>query len=109
MRLLELHAGAKHEPLKGSLSCVSIDSNPVYSAVSYEWGSFAASKEIQLDGQVLTIRPNLHSFLIRLRRRHIRRTLWIDAICIEQGKNSERAHQVRLMHAIYSGASEVLV
>jgi hypothetical protein len=35
--------------------------------------------------------------------------VWIDAICIDQGNDFERNHQVGLMRRIYSAASEVFV
>jgi hypothetical protein len=35
--------------------------------------------------------------------------LWVDAICINQGNNEERAQQVQLMAKIYSRATRVLV
>ncbi|KAJ9615144.1 hypothetical protein H2200_001218 [Cladophialophora chaetospira] len=104
-----LDPGTRFEPLKGSLTVVSLDAQPEYSAVSYEWGPFSASKEIEVNGQTLPIRLNLHHFLQVLRRSRTRRLLWIDAICINQAANDERGHQVRLMQDIYSNAQEVLV
>lgn len=37
------------------------------------------------------------------------KTIWIDAICIDQGDPNERAQQVRLMKDIFSRASLTLV
>jgi hypothetical protein len=34
--------------------------------------------------------------------------LWIDALCIDQGQNDERNHQVQQMGSIYSGAQRVI-
>ena len=35
--------------------------------------------------------------------------LWVDALCINQEDNAERARQVKLMGEIYSTAQKVLV
>ncbi|EFQ26790.1 heterokaryon incompatibility protein [Colletotrichum graminicola M1.001] len=35
--------------------------------------------------------------------------MWIDAFCVDQGNNSERQHQVLLMHRIYSSARNVVI
>jgi hypothetical protein len=35
--------------------------------------------------------------------------IWIDALCIDQGCNAERGHQVQRMGSIYSNAQEVFV
>ncbi|KAF2732509.1 HET-domain-containing protein [Polyplosphaeria fusca] len=40
---------------------------------------------------------------------HLHRTLWIDALCINQDDIVERGHQVRLMREIYSKAQKVSV
>lgn len=37
------------------------------------------------------------------------RTLWIDAVCINQGDPRERSHQVQLMPDIYTRAEEVCI
>ena len=55
------------------------------------------------------IRANLWSFLSRLRSHNYHDYLWCDAICIDQGNNRERNHQVQLMSQIYRNASVVCV
>ena len=52
---------------------------------------------------------NLENALRRLRWLREPRTLWIDAICINQDDLDERAQQVMLMRKIYSKADRVLV
>lgn len=44
-----------------------------------------------------------------MRLRWSRRTVWIDAICINQDDVNERGHQVHLMPQIYSRARRVLI
>src|SRR6266536_764396 len=45
---------------------------------------------------------NLVSALRHLRLKDIARTMWVDAICIDQSNIDERGHQVALMTKIYS-------
>ncbi|KAK2773589.1 heterokaryon incompatibility protein [Colletotrichum kahawae] len=47
--------------------------------------------------------------LRRLRLAEATRTLWVDAICIDQSSVAERNHQMTLMTRIYHAASRVIV
>ena len=62
-----------------------------------------------VDGKLLPIRRSLHEFLVELRLLDRPRTVWADAICINQGDVVERNAQVALMRDIYSTAQTVLV
>ncbi|KAF6820582.1 ankyrin and het domain protein [Colletotrichum plurivorum] len=49
------------------------------------------------------IRPNLEALLKRFSRLSEPKVSWVDAICIDQGNNHEKGHQVRNMDKIYKG------
>ncbi|PMD33029.1 hypothetical protein L207DRAFT_518383 [Hyaloscypha variabilis F] len=55
------------------------------------------------------IRQNLFDALLSLRLTDVARTLWVDAICINQENIEERNHQVSQMAAIYGQAQSVVV
>jgi hypothetical protein len=57
----------------------------------------------------MTVTPNLGAALQRLRHRFRRRTVWIDALCINQNDLEERAQQVSFMKDIYARAKHVVV
>ncbi|MCJ1232775.1 hypothetical protein MMC14_000729 [Varicellaria rhodocarpa] len=57
----------------------------------------------------LNITLNCELAIRRLRLSDVTRTLWIDAICINQDNIQERNEQVQLMRSIYRGAYRVLV
>jgi hypothetical protein len=57
----------------------------------------------------MTVTPNLGAALQRLRHRFRRRTVWIDALCINQNDLEERAQQVSFMKDIYARAKHVAV
>jgi hypothetical protein len=93
---------------------------PSYEALSYTWGSIqeprtayietAASLAFTGDSfATLLISQNLHLALRHLRYAQKSRTLWVDAVCINQNDDRERSAQVRRMGDIYQFATRVLV
>jgi hypothetical protein len=85
----------------------NLDTFPEYEALSYTWGSSGSDVNIEVDGQVIPIRANLAYALAALRG-PTPRTLWVDALCIDQRNIEERNHQVGQMGEIYRRASQVL-
>ncbi|RYP75436.1 hypothetical protein DL770_007399 [Monosporascus sp. CRB-9-2] len=110
LRVLVLQPGNIVEPVRCSLDNVSLDDGETdFEALSYVWGREKVSREIWLPGGRLLVRDNLYSALLRFRHTDKPRTLWIDAICIDQENIPEQGQQVQLMSEIYSRASAVLV
>lgn len=87
------------------LSYPSVD----YEAISYTWGDNSDTQVIEIDGQSYRIRSNLWDFLLHLRKRKTPRTLWADAICIDQNDPIEKGHQVSVIGQIFQKASKVLI
>ncbi|KAI1366698.1 heterokaryon incompatibility protein-domain-containing protein [Xylaria arbuscula] len=89
------------------------NSDARYEALSYVWGARQGTVPITCNGQDLLVTPNCVAALTRLRRSSLKRTLWIDAICIDQGTDaaatSERNKQVAMMGEIYRSAQGVIV
>ncbi|KAK0716157.1 heterokaryon incompatibility protein-domain-containing protein [Lasiosphaeris hirsuta] len=108
-RLLLLHAGSSDEPIQCSLQVVSLHHGPQYEALSYVWGSQHSNTSIDLSGQPFRVTPNLHAALKRLRLAGSQRTLWVDAVCINQADNDEKAAQVAMMSDIYTDTSGALL
>lgn len=85
-----------------------------YEALSYAWGSTSNQKPILVDdaagdANTILVTENLELALRHLRRRAESRTLWIDAVCIDQNNIEERNQQVSMMGNVYARASQVLV
>ncbi|KAK3718490.1 hypothetical protein LTR37_004994 [Vermiconidia calcicola] len=96
--------------LHGDLRIVSLESEPPYEALSYTWGSSSESKTMQIDKRhSINITDNLFRALRRMRGHLLSRTLWIDAVCINQDDGSEKSSQVQMMGRIYKSATTVLV
>jgi hypothetical protein len=88
----------------------SSEQNHPYDALSYVWGkSNKPWPIIHIDKHNLSVTPNLHEALLRLRHRYIERIIWVDAVCINQGNVQEKEQQIRFMAKIYSQANRVVV
>jgi hypothetical protein len=81
----------------------------VYEALSYTWGDPNDKQEIRLQNSPFPVTKNLHAALVHLRLSYSPRTLWIDAICINQADIEERNRQVKHMREIYTRAMRVIV
>ena len=83
-------------------------STPQWQALSYEWEQAAADEQIEVNGHVFLVRPNLHQFLQQMMQERCTSWIYIDAICINQEDLTEREQQVSLMSRIYRQAEEVV-
>ncbi|KAK4184553.1 heterokaryon incompatibility protein-domain-containing protein [Podospora australis] len=110
-------------PLRGDLTDVDLYSHPKYDALSYtsadEIGDATKCRSISLskrsiNGQDLqfgnlAIGKNCDNALRRLRHPTRKRTVWVDAICINQTDLPEKSQQVVLMARIFTEARRVMV
>ncbi|KAJ3577234.1 hypothetical protein NPX13_g3331 [Xylaria arbuscula] len=105
VRVIELLPGSQDDPIKCELKSSNI--HDIRTALSYVWGTETSSKDILVDQQSFSVTKNLYEILNTLRLPTVSRTIWVDAICINQSNVDERTHQVRLMGDIYSKANPV--
>ena len=85
---------------------------PQYKALSYECGSDTIPRHtILVNDRPFRIGQNLLDFLTNLLQRYPEgiSSLWIDALCIDQGNIKEKNHQVQQMKTVFKNASEVLL
>ena len=61
------------------------------------------------NGIALNIASNLYEALQRPRKWNVKRFLWVDALCINQCDNDERARQIRNLFIIFKRARPALV
>jgi hypothetical protein len=134
IRLLEIHTSDMCSPMiKFSLRKFALEAAPSYMALSYCWGDPNIKQPIWAGDAVLDVTTNLHAALTHIRAQfktcltdhgdeneelrsctclqddHRPRWLWVDAICINQESNEEKAQQVPLMRQIYSKATKTLI
>ncbi|KAJ4015519.1 hypothetical protein NW752_006979 [Fusarium irregulare] len=105
IRLLFLYAQSKWNFKTVSLSDPA---RPPFVALSYVWGDPSDTLPLDVGEQVFQATRNLHNILDRLIESRLNQPLWIDALCINQQDQDERASQVAMMGDIYSDAEYVL-
>lgn len=108
-RLLTIRPGARHEDICCNLKVTTINANSNYEALSYTWGNAADRRPIRVNGRRSSVTVNLEEAIRQLRRLTEKRTIWADAVCINQGDMQEREQQVGEMAQIYRNASRVLI
>lgn len=96
IRLLDIRPNIWHEPLECLLRIVSLDDDNIrYEAISYRWDGDMTN--ILVNDCNFQVSSSLEHFLRRLRHKNTIRTVWADAICINQSDIQERGAQVNLM------------
>jgi hypothetical protein len=122
IRLLELST-SEEEALQGTLIVTSLKSSWSFYALSYVWGSFsspphsincrAANSDLRAS---VPITENCRDALVQIRHLYGKRwfsgsriRIWVDAICINQNDEAEKAQQIPLMEAIYGKADRVIL
>lgn len=107
VRVIQVLPGGPHDLIRCRMRVVPLSEDHI--ALSYVWGDDEPSRAIEANGEKFYVRSNLMAFLKYARQNLTRKWLWIDAICINQNKISERNHQVRQMVEVYSNAKFVLI
>jgi serine/threonine protein kinase len=116
IRLLKLYgARSENEGIVCELVEESLrDQEPVdFEALSWSWGMGPWTDKIKIrQGDEVfghKVPPDLGKALRALRLRQTVRTLWVDALCIDQNRMEERNQQVPSMPLIFGTARKVCV
>ncbi|KAK7414425.1 hypothetical protein QQX98_006703 [Neonectria punicea] len=107
IRLLDLLPD--QDAIRCTIRHVSLPTSLKYEALSYCWGTMVRTVKITVNGDDLFITKNLHAALVRLRHKQRVKTLWIDALCIDQKNIPEKNIQVPLMRTIYQSCMRVVI
>ncbi|KAI1734005.1 heterokaryon incompatibility protein-domain-containing protein [Xylaria scruposa] len=118
-RVIDLLPGSKDDPIRCRLRLCDVHGGGIKEALSYVWGTESRERNILVGQQSypeqnFPVTENLYKILHGLRLPNDDdddgiRTIWIDAICIDQSNLKERIHQVRLMRDIYTHAQSVVI
>lgn len=102
IRLLTVLRGRPQDPIKCMTRTTLIlqDKTP-YETVSYCWGSSSKAGVVEIDGLRVLVTQSAEQLLQRVRLPDRDRTIWIDAICIDQDDEHEKGRQVGFMAATY--------
>lgn len=91
------------------LRLVDLAHTPTFTALSYVWGNSAIRETIWLEGKPLQVTRNAWEALRCLRNKFSPLRIWVDAVCIDQTSDVEKARQIPLMRAIYASAERVYI
>lgn len=80
-----------------------------HNALSYVWGSSPERIQISCEDHPAHITTNLYNALIQIWTMTPRKRLWADALCINQGDDTEKGHQVGMMGDIYRHAGAFII
>ena len=110
VRLLTIEPSTHHRSVVCChLRVVEIQPGVQYEALSYCWGDPSSRDIISVNGAEISVTKSLASALHALRDLTHPRTLWVDAICIDQNNLAEKAFQVPLMSLIYGRCSRTII
>jgi len=111
IRILELQPSTTYDdPLHCKIIDADRDRWPVYDACSYVWGTPNFSRPLYTEGSsYIRITPVVEKMLWRLRSQTKIRKLWIDAICLHQQNDWEKAEQIPMMGEIFRQAAKVRI
>ena len=96
-RLLEIKPSSEpSSQIECTLHHANLLTKPKFKALSYVWGDQSLKVPILLDSKRYYVTRNCYGALLRLRELG-EKIVWIDAICIDQTNNDEKASQIPQM------------
>lgn len=106
IRLLVIEPGSGNDPVRCRMRHINLRTEPAppYDTVSYVWGDPRIRATILVGGESVDVPVSSERVLRRFRQPHFQRTIWLDAVCINQEDRIERGDQVGVMHQIYGNA-----
>ena len=108
-RVVTILPGKPNDKIECFFLEVPVTAKPRYSALSYTWGSPTLVAHVWIYERSIAIGQNLKDALHRLRDSKDMCNFWIDALCINQQDQEEKANQIPLMREIYSKAQLVVL
>lgn len=109
IRLIELHPRVSNDAIRCTIQVRSLHDDLEYEALSYAWGEPGNNGEVILDGQHFPVSTSLLSALRNIQYPDRIRTLWIDALSIDQMNGSEKEWQVSRMGEIFKKCTHALL
>jgi Heterokaryon incompatibility protein (HET) len=115
------HQSKEGRLLDGDLQVIKLEfpRDFKFFALSYCWGGESPPREVICVGDTdIPINTNLNEALVSLTRNYFSEErdkddaefkIWVDALCINQTDEKEKAHQISLMGEIYINARVVMV
>lgn len=109
IRVIERLPDVHPAPVSCIVRHVRLNEKPRFEATSYCWGNPEPPKFVICNGKSLNITESPYIALHRLRNAAEPRTLWADAICINQQDIDEKNTQAPLVRKIYEMTEQVVL
>jgi hypothetical protein len=109
IRVVDLLPGSGFDAITLECRIINLNSGCGFEALSYVWGDLHAIRTVEISGYNVEITQTLYLAFRHLRNSQNKRTLWTDQVCINQGDDDEKSHQVRLMRTIYRKCSHCVI
>ncbi|TVY43510.1 Heterokaryon incompatibility protein 6,OR allele [Lachnellula subtilissima] len=99
------------EPIQCRFEHVRLAQRPQYEALSYTWGDQTNQHPVGIDtaGNVVHVGQNCLLALRTLRKEEVTRLLWVDALCINQSDQDEKASQIPIIGDVYKCATQTII
>ena len=107
-RICHIEPGQWDDPINCTTSTRLAKDEQHYSCLSYVCGDQDNTRNILLNSHTKPVTHNLFVAMRRLRWHGVR-TIWIDALCINQADNDEKSAQVSRMAQTYANAFRVII
>lgn len=101
IRVVDILPGSGTQTIALDCRVISLNDGSSYEALSYVWGDARAIRTLEISGYDIRITQTLYIALESLRSPTVKRTLWVDQMCIDQSNDEEKSHQVSLIRRIY--------
>ncbi|RFU27850.1 hypothetical protein B7463_g8502, partial [Scytalidium lignicola] len=108
IRLCSLLPANFESTIKCNIENFDLNYELEFEALSYTWGNPTERIPIEVNDETMLVTKNLATALVYLRNKSNSRSLWVDAICINQDDVDERSAQVASMVKIYRSAKRVI-
>ncbi|KAI2625606.1 heterokaryon incompatibility protein-domain-containing protein [Hypoxylon sp. NC1633] len=92
-----------------TMDAIQLEEDRPFDALSYVWGDQSQTFPFICNNQEFRIHHNLSNALPCLAKRDSPRPIWIDALCINQRDEDEKAAQIRYMDRVYRRATQVWI
>lgn len=109
IRLLRVLPGVENDQLRCECVVHDLEHDPDFTAISYTWGDPILDQLVLINDREYYTTSSAKEVLLALRYCNAVRTVWVDAICIDQHNLAEKTIQVQMMGQIYAHASKTVV
>jgi hypothetical protein len=96
-------------PVECELHQFNNSTAPEYEGLSYAWGDAIDKSAVTCNGISVNVTANLCNALKRFRDPSVSKTIWVDALCLNQADVGEKNIHIPLVGRVYSQATNTVI